>query len=648
MPVRAFDAPPGQHAVRAPTRPAARRSPGRRRCSCSSRPASRSWPSTTTRTSCSSTAPPARSSTRSPRARSARRTRRGARTATRVAYVGGRPRVPQGHGEARRGRDPADLGRGRVLRPRVGADRRRQPARHGAQQGRGPRPLPRPDQRRRDGAALHPRPGDQRRQSRSTGRPTASRSSPSAWRPTTRRSSASCAGARRRRSRRTRATGARAASSPTRRRPNKGVHRRGALAGRQAARAGVEPRVETSSGSCLAKPNDFAADQRQGDVGARLQGRVAQRRPGARRRAGRRELPGAGRARSCGCAVKDPTKQTELNASGDNPVFQPLDARGVAAVLCPSCRRQLDRGASYCGSCGTPLAGGGGAARARAGRRDARARRGRDDDRPRARLDRCSSTTRRSRGCTRGSPATAAGARGDRGRRLEPRDVDGRRARHGPDAAARRRRGSASATRSCASSAAATPPRRGARSSCGRARASSSRPPGAPGVVELGHAVRHAPARALGLRAQAAGGGARATGAGCSRTSRAAPFLRLSDNDAQLFEQLDGTRSLADLIGEAEQRFGADRARRGWRGCWPTSASAASSAASSRRRPGTIGGAAGAAGGGCCGRARSTFARVGPCVRDALPARRLGAVHAAGAGGHRSRSRRPASACSAT
>lgn len=34
-------------------------------------------------------------------------------------------------------------------------------------------------------------------------------------------------------------------------------------------------------------------------------------------------------------------------------------------------------------------------------------------------------------------------------------------------------------------------------------------------------------------------------------------YLRLSDNDAQLFELLDGTRSLADLIGEAERRFGA-------------------------------------------------------------------------------------------
>jgi putative peptide zinc metalloprotease protein len=33
-------------------------------------------------------------------------------------------------------------------------------------------------------------------------------------------------------------------------------------------------------------------------------------------------------------------------------------------------------------------------------------------------------------------------------------------------------------------------------------------------------------------------------------------YLRLSDNDAQLLELLDGTRSLVDLVGEAERRFG--------------------------------------------------------------------------------------------
>ena len=39
-------------------------------------------------------------------------------------------------------------------------------------------------------------------------------------------------------------------------------------------------------------------------------------------------------------------------------------------------------------------------------------------------------------------------------------------------------------------------------------------------------------------------------------------FLRLSDNDAQLFELLDGTHSLIDLIGIAEQRFGSAGAPR--------------------------------------------------------------------------------------
>ncbi len=39
-------------------------------------------------------------------------------------------------------------------------------------------------------------------------------------------------------------------------------------------------------------------------------------------------------------------------------------------------------------------------------------------------------------------------------------------------------------------------------------------------------------------------------------------FLRLSDNDAHLFELFDGTHSLSDLIGIAEQRFGAAGAPR--------------------------------------------------------------------------------------
>ena len=55
--------------------------------------------------------------------------------------------------------------------------------------------------------------------------------------------------------------------------------------------------------------------------------------------------------------IDDVRNQKELNASGDDPSYQPLDHRGLSGVLCPSCRRQLERGASYCGSCGTPLNG---------------------------------------------------------------------------------------------------------------------------------------------------------------------------------------------------------------------------------------------------------------------------------------------------
>jgi Zn-dependent protease len=41
------------------------------------------------------------------------------------------------------------------------------------------------------------------------------------------------------------------------------------------------------------------------------------------------------------------------------------------------------------------------------------------------------------------------------------------------------------------------------------------------------------------------------------RDLEAGTFLRLSDSDAELFEQLDGTRSLSDLVAAAEARFGA-------------------------------------------------------------------------------------------
>jgi putative peptide zinc metalloprotease protein len=43
---------------------------------------------------------------------------------------------------------------------------------------------------------------------------------------------------------------------------------------------------------------------------------------------------------------------------------------------------------------------------------------------------------------------------------------------------------------------------------------------------------------------------------------RSERYLRLSDNDAKIFEMLDGTNSLLDLIGKAEQRFGPTGAAR--------------------------------------------------------------------------------------
>ena len=43
---------------------------------------------------------------------------------------------------------------------------------------------------------------------------------------------------------------------------------------------------------------------------------------------------------------------------------------------------------------------------------------------------------------------------------------------------------------------------------------------------------------------------------------RSERYLRLSDNDAKIFEMLDGTNSLIDLIGKAEQRFGPTGAAR--------------------------------------------------------------------------------------
>ena len=201
----------------------------------------------------------------------------------------------------------------------------------------------------------------------------------------------------------------------------------------------------------------------------------------------------------------------------------------------------------------------------------------------------------------------------------------------GPVAAARRREDPARRRRAARSSAGATTPRRAGRSSCARARRCSMPAAGAASVTgsatQFGMKPRVRSGYAL-KRLDASEGAQRwvlkdlATG-----TLPAA----LRDNDARLFEQLDGValagRAGAALPSSASARPG----RRGWRGCCPTWASAASSPAWPAAQP-RGGGARRAGCSGCSSRARRSFTghRRRASTR-AVPPRRLGALHAAGA-----------------
>ena len=51
-------------------------------------------------------------------------------------------------------------------------------------------------------------------------------------------------------------------------------------------------------------------------------------------------------------------------------------------------------------------------------------------------------------------------------------------------------------------------------------------------------------------------------------------FLRMSDEDAELFQLLDGRHSLPELVREAERALWRRPVPRGWRGCCPSSPSA--------------------------------------------------------------------------
>jgi putative peptide zinc metalloprotease protein len=227
-------------------------------------------------------------------------------------------------------------------------------------------------------------------------------------------------------------------------------------------------------------------------------------------------------------------------------------------VLCPSCRRQIERGASYCGSCGSPLDGG--SAPLELVLEDA---------------TRIPVVTEMTLGRAPGSTVVLADPTVSRlharihnggdgvviedagsshgtfvdGERLTgPAQLrDGARIRIGArELAVERRREAAEAGRTIVVR------------------------PGASLVVSaLGQSDVTAQATQFGMKPRIRSGYALKrleASEGSKRwvlkDLRSDRFLRLSDNDAKLFELLDGRHSLVDLIGIAEQRFGATGAAR--------------------------------------------------------------------------------------
>ena len=189
--------------------------------------------------------------------------------------------------------------------------------------------------------------------------------------------------------------------------------------------------------------------------------------------------------------------------------------------------------------------------------------------------------------------------RGARGRRLQPRDVAGRRAGDRSAAAARRREDPARRRGAARRAPPRRRPRPGARSSCGA---------GASLLVPSAGAARVA-ATHFGMRPRVRSGYAlkrldasEGRGAGCCATSHSGTFLRLSDNDAWLFQLLDGSHSLVELVAAVRAALRRDRAgaagaaavrprrarvprgRRRRRSRWPRRRRAAGASWSSRAR----------------------------------------------------------------
>jgi FHA domain len=218
-------------------------------------------------------------------------------------------------------------------------------------------------------------------------------------------------------------------------------------------------------------------------------------------------------------------------------------------VLCPSCRRQLERGASYCGSCGIPLDGAseplelvlGDATRVPV---VSEMTIGRAVGSTVVLSDPSVSRThaRISAGAVLEDAGSSHGTWIDGVRVTGPMPLrDGAKIKLGDqELMVERRRDTAEAGRTIVvrPGASLVVPAAGPSDVTGAATQFGMRP-----RVRSGYVLKRLEAsegtRRWVLRDLDTGG-----------------FLRFSDNDAHLFERLDGRHSLSDLIGEAEQRFG--------------------------------------------------------------------------------------------
>ena len=221
-------------------------------------------------------------------------------------------------------------------------------------------------------------------------------------------------------------------------------------------------------------------------------------------------------------------------------------------MLCPDCRRQVTRGAAFCGSCGAPLRGAdaplelvlAGGARVplvedvTIGRGPAATLRLEDPS-----VSRLHARISAGGGARIEDAGSSHGTFVDGARLTAPLALrDGARIRIGDqEIGVERRRETAEAGRTIVV-------RPGASLVVGAV--------GTPGVsaqaTQFGMRPRVRSGYAL-KRLDADEGARRWVLRDLSRDG----YLRLSDNDAQLFELIDGSRSLVDLVGEAERRFGA-------------------------------------------------------------------------------------------